>query len=307
LLRGRKLWLAIQLVFAAAVIWFAARSLSGQWAEVGERLRGLHVDWGLISAASALMLLSYFILIEAWRELLAAWSARLSRVDAARVWLVSNLGKYVPGKVWSIIAMGAMARERGASAIAAGGSSVVMQVMSVITGLAVAAVFGATSRGMMWGAAAGIVLLVLAVLTAPVVMPRALAALGVITGRSLGTPIVPRQAVWVAAVTTTVAWLITGLAFRYFCAALGVAVQGIGPFIAVYAASYVAGFVALFAPGGIGVREGALVATMQQSGLASAPEAAVIAVASRIWLTILEILPGLLALALPRAVGRGAE
>jgi uncharacterized membrane protein YbhN (UPF0104 family) len=74
---------------------------------------------------------------------------------------------------------------------------------------------------------------------------------------------------------------------------------GLLPATTVFTTSYLAGFLALFAPGGIGVREGALVATMQRAGLATPAEAAVIAVASRIWLTVLEIIPGLIALLIP--------
>ena len=65
-------------------------------------------------------------------------------------------------------------------------------------------------------------------------------------------------------------------------------------YIAVYTGSYLAGYLALFAPGGVGVREAALVLAMPRFQLASATDAAVIAITSRLWLTILEIVPGLL-------------
>lgn len=305
MVRGRSLWLAAQWIFAAAVIWYAAQSLAGQWAEVGSRLRSTKPLWGYIGTASVLMLLTYALLIESWRRLLAAWSTRLSWPHAARIWLASNLGKYVPGKIWSILAMGALAKEKGASAIAAGGSSVVMQVVSVITGLAVAAAFGASSAGLTWVAAAAVILMLAAIATAPRLLPRAFAFISTVTGRSLQAPPVPVRAVWLATVATTVSWLVAGLAFRMFADSLGVTRGTTGAYIAVYAASYVAGFLALFAPGGLGVREGALIATMQRAGLATPVEAAAIAVASRIWLTVLEVLPGLIALAVPGA-GRPA-
>ena len=45
------------------------------------------------------------------------------------------------------------------------------------------------------------------------------------------------------------------------------------------------------------VREGAMIAGLTGLGLATAPQATVLAVASRLWLTVLEIAPGLLFLA----------
>jgi glycosyltransferase 2 family protein len=297
--RGRRIWLAAQWVFAVAVIWYAARSLAGHWSEAGDRLMATRPVWSLVGVATVLVLASYVVLIDAWRRLLAAWSARLTWLHAARIWLASNLGKYVPGKIWSILAMGALARERGASAVAAGGSSLVMQAMSVVTGLTVAAVFGATTRGALWGAVLAVAITIAAIVTAPAILPRLAVRLSALTGRSVPVPAVPQRAVWLAAGTTVVAWLLTGYAFRLFSESLGIARGATGAYIAVYAASYVAGFLALFAPGGIGVREGALVATMHRAGLATPAEAAVVAVASRIWLTVLELVPGLIALALP--------
>jgi uncharacterized membrane protein YbhN (UPF0104 family) len=64
-------------------------------------------------------------------------------------------------------------------------------------------------------------------------------------------------------------------------------------YLAVFTGSYLAGYLALFAPGGIGVREVVLVTAMVQYGLATTAQAEVIAFASRLWLTVLEIVPGL--------------
>jgi hypothetical protein len=200
--------------------------------------------------------------------------------------------------------MGALARRRGASALAAGGSSVMMQVMSVVTGIAVALVFGATSRGAIWGGGCGS-----GAARRGDRCRTAAAAAGVHHAEHADGPVAPY-----AGCTPE-----GGVDRRYHDHGRlahhrpGVPdvlrrarrhAGGTGAYVAVYAASYVAGFIALFAPGGIGVREGALVATMERAGLASPAEAAVIAVASRIWLTVLEIVPGLIALAIPAGAER---
>lgn len=304
---SRKVWLGAQWVFAALVVWYAVQSLAGQWDEVGARLRAARPAWTLIAAASVLVLLTYALLIEAWRRVLAAWSARLAWPDAARIWLASNLGKYVPGKVWSILAMGALARERGVSPLAAGGSAILMQAIAVATCAAVAVAFGAAAIESPWSRAAAAIVIVAAIVLAPRLVRPAFAAARAITGRDFATPAVPARAVSIAATSTLLVWLVSGIAFRMLANAFGVTRGDAASYISVYAASYLAGFVALFAPGGIGVREGALVATMQRAGLASAPEAVVIAIASRLWLTVLEVVPGLIALlAVQRRVSSGS-
>src|SRR5207344_101722 len=95
-----------------------------------------------------------------------------------------------------------------------------------------------------------------------------------------------------------IARILYGVAFRVFTlGVLGVAPGATSAYIAAYAASYVIGYVVVLVPGGIGVREVALAASFQQFGLADPKQAAVVAVTSRLWLSVLEIVPGLIYLA----------
>ena len=313
--RGRITLLA-QWLIAAVVIGFAGRELAHQWKDVAPALKGLRADWGRVLGSGAIVLSTYLILVEAWRATLRVWSESLPFGTAARIWFVSNLGKYVPGKVWQIAAMGAMAQKAGVSAAAAVGSSLIVNLVSIVAGFAVIAVtaagkvgtavgVGASSDG---GRSAELAVIAIAIaggaalLLAPVAVPRLATLAGRVTGRSIPIPRVPPRAIWVAAASTTASWLLYGIAFALF--AHGVSPRATGnasSYIAVYTGSYLAGYLALFAPGGVGVREAILVLAMPRFGLASAPDAAVIAITSRLWLTILEILPGLLLLQRRRA------
>jgi hypothetical protein len=314
--RNGSIRIVAQWLIAAAVIGFAGRELAHQWSDVAPALRGLRVDWIRVFASGAMVLSTYLILIEAWRATLRVWSESLPYATAARIWFVSNLGKYVPGKVWQIAAMGAMAQRSGVSATAAVGSSLVVNLVSIIAGFAVIAVTAAGRVGSAVGAQAGTtsarsaelavfgiaIAGAAALALAPIVVPRLATLAGRITGRAIAIPRVPPRAMWLAAASTSASWLLYGLAFALF--AHGVSSRATGnatSYIAVYTGSYLAGYLALFAPGGVGVREAVLVLAMPRFGLASAADAAVIAITSRLWLTILEILPGLLLLQRRRA------
>jgi len=95
-------------MFAAAVLFFAVRSLATQWGKVESRLTHIQFEWEWIAAATVLILVTYALLIEGWRRILEAWDSHVPLIDAARIWFLSNLGKYVPGNVWSLTAMGVM-------------------------------------------------------------------------------------------------------------------------------------------------------------------------------------------------------
>ena len=299
---GRKAWTAAQWLFAAALVWYAVRSLGGQWDEVGAGLRGLRPDWALVGAATALTFVAYALLIEGWRRLIAAAGERLAWRDASIIWLAGNLGKYVPGKVWSIVAMSGMAAARGVSPAVAAGSSVVMQIVTIAAGAAVVVASGGAMPGGPLAAIGLVVVIVGALLALPALIPRVLTLAG---KRAENVKVPPRGTLWLTIVVAAAAWVLLSLGFMLFVRAISPDAGGRAlAYVSAYTASYIAGFVAPFAPGGIGVREPALVIAMTQLGLAGTADAAVIAVASRVWLTGIELVPGLIALALQLSSSR---
>src|SRR5438270_5610384 len=140
--RRTPLWRFAQIALAAVVLAFIAWSLVGNWQDF--RKQPLHVQpkWSYIAASGVVVLGTYALLIEVWRRILAAWSARISFGDATRIWCVSNLGKYVPGKVWQIAAMGKLAHDIQVPAAAAAGSAALNTVVNIGGGFAVGGVAG---------------------------------------------------------------------------------------------------------------------------------------------------------------------
>jgi uncharacterized membrane protein YbhN (UPF0104 family) len=288
----RKLFKFAQWIFAAAVLFFAARSLATQWTRVQPRLSHIQFGWQWIGVATMLVLLTYALLIEGWRRVLGAWDSHLPFPQAARIWFLSNLGKYVPGNIWSLTAMGVMARERGLSALAAAGSSVIMQAMSLATGTAIVMVTGAKLLGQPVLVGVSVVVLVGILLSAPRFLPPLAVWIGSLIGRDIVPPTVPAASIWTAAVASTLSWLLYGLAFQLFVhGLLGSSPGEISSYIAVYTAAYILGFISPIAPAGLGVREFTLAAFMTQLGLANEADAALVAIAARLWLTIVELVP----------------
>jgi uncharacterized membrane protein YbhN (UPF0104 family) len=288
----RNLFKVAQWVFAAVVLFFAAGSLTTQWGKFESRLPHIQFGWEWIFAATVIVLITYALLIEGWRRILVAWDSHLPFVDASRIWFLSNLGKYVPGNIWSLTAMGVMARKRGLSAIAAAGSSVVMQTVSLATGAAIVMVTGAKLLGQPILVGAAVLLLVVILLSAPRFLPPLVGWVGNLIGREIAPPFVPAASIWTAAVASTFSWLFYGVAFQLFVhGLLGAAPGEMSSYIAVYTAAYILGFISPIAPAGLGVREFTLAAFMTQLGLANEADAALVAIAARLWLTIVELVP----------------
>ena len=315
----RSLIVAVQAAFLVAVIWFAYDRIAEQWA--GAPVGELHIRWGWIGAAAAVVLFTYGLLIEVWVAHLRAWGVRLPFGQAARLWFVANLGRYIPGKIWGLGTMAVMARQRNVAPVAALGSSITVMGIGMISGFAVVVATGAgvidAVFSRWWGfaappgAVAGAALVALVALAAtPLIVPRLIRMVGRSGRPEIVAPELSPRSVWLVAVGTAASWILYGIAFSWFVRGiLGVAAGGAAGYIAVYTASYLLGLIALI-PGGIGVREGGLVLGLEALGLATAPEALLLAVTSRIWLTILEIVPGTVLLLVgtrPPASGREAS
>jgi hypothetical protein len=58
-LTRRSLFKVAQWIFAAAVLYFAARSLATQWGKVESRLTHIQFGWEWIAAATVLILITY--------------------------------------------------------------------------------------------------------------------------------------------------------------------------------------------------------------------------------------------------------
>lgn len=297
----RSLFTAAQWLFAAAVVVYAARALRGQWRAAGDRLTEISPSWPLLALATLIVLMTYLLLIDTWRRVVLDAGETFTGRDAARIWFVSNLGKYVPGKIWSIAAMTVMARQSGVSPLMAAGSSVLVSLVSSLAGIGVVLVAGAQAvdRPVLAGLLG--ISIAAALIAIPTALPLAGRLLRKATGREFTLPSISASTIWMTAIRSVAAWIAYGLAFQIFVQAiLGSSGGATTSYVAVYAASYIIGFLALFAPGGAVVRESAMIAGMLRLGLSGEADALAVAVASRVWLTATELVPGFAYLALTR-------
>jgi hypothetical protein len=296
--RKRAIVVAAQVVLATAIAWFAIDRLRGQWGDVAAAAAGLEPRWGPLLASCCVVLATYAVLIQTWRVVVGGWGERLGYIDAARIWTVSNLGRYVPGKVWQLGAMAYLAQERGVSGVVAAGSALVVTVINLVAGFVVAAVTGAdlldfspVSLTLIGIAAAGI-------LFAPAVVPWLVSLAARLLGREASTvPRLPARIVWFAVVASGLAWVMYGIAFQLLAASVLRDPPGVTSlYVAVFTGSYVLGFIVLIAPAGLGVREVSMGAALANAGFAVS-SATVLVIVSRLWLTVLELIPALAFLA----------
>lgn len=253
-------------------------------------------------AATAVLVLGYLLSALLWGRMVRELGGpALGGWTVTRIYLVSNLGRYLPGKVWALAGIALMARKAGVPAPVAAGAAVLGQGVALAGASLVGALafLGAEGR-VRW---IGLLLLlgVAAALAASVMGPvfrwlverayrlvRETPPPGLVSDRSFGLR-------WVALYALN--WGVYAAAFWGLARSLRVDI-GLLEAAPAFAAAYVLGFAALFAPAGIGIREGFLVAFLQP---VAGSQALALAVVSRLWTTAVEVLPAAaLALSGPR-------
>jgi len=293
----RRLWLAIQAALAALILYFVVRSLGHDWDAVRGAGPVIHLDAAALAASAGITLATFALLISAWRAVLRGWDERLSYGTAARIWCLSNLARYIPGRVWQLTGMAAMAQRAGVSPWAAAGSAIVVQLLAVGTG---ALVTGLTVVPTDYplaiaacGAAALAAVAALSSARAVAVLARLLARL---TRRDWRLLPVARGPLAVSAAVTGLAWIAYGLAFYFLVQGLlGEPRLSIGAAVGAFTASYLIGLLLVFTPGGLGVREGAIYVLL--AGPLGPAGALVVTLGSRLVMSGAEVIAALVALA----------
>jgi hypothetical protein len=290
----RRLWRVLQFVAGAALVGLAVRSIVVNW----QSLRAQPIEWRFsaawIAASVLVVFASYAVLIEAWRRVVLSMGERLAFFTAARIWFLASLGKYVPGKVWAVAGAAVLAQRAGVDPAVAVAGAIVLQALALASGAAVVAVtareaFQAVGQGAVPVAAAVVVLSLagVAMLASQRILDRFNRLLPSSWPRLRAIP--PRM-LGAAFVANALAWTGYGLALLLLARGLLPDVElSLPQAIGVFTCSYLVGFIALFAPGGLGPRESVfLLMLAPQIGL---KPAAALALASRLLLTGTEVLP----------------
>lgn len=277
--RGLRVGVAL-LAVALGLLAFADR-----WPEVRRAAAQLSVL--AIGAAYLAVLVGLGASMLSWRVLLRELGSPVPLRPAARVFFLGQLGKYLPGSVWSVVGQVELARDLGVPRARSAAAALLALVVALTAGLAIAAgtlpLLAPAAAGRFWPALAGVPA------AAALLHPRVLNAGAGRLLRLAGRRPLERQLTG-RGVGAAVGWSLLGWAgYGVQAAALGADLGARGPralvlALGAFALAWTVGFLVVVAPAGLGVREAALVAGL--APVLPAGPALVVAVVSRALMTL---------------------
>ncbi len=253
-------WAALLLLaaFAARAVWSRRDELVASFASVE-----WSASWTRLALSAVLLSAGLLLNPAGWILISRRLGAQGGTAEMLAAWFGSQLGRYMPGKIWLFAGRIGYLRSGGLSLARAASASVWELLCSFASVGLVAgpALLQGGGRDMSGPARTALVAAAAAVFLLPLLKPIQKAAFRL---RGIqGSPAVGHGATAAATGIYAAIWLLRGASLWLWLEGLGVGSRGPLQCLAAAPLSWLAGYVMILVPGGIGVREavtGALVA-----------------------------------------------
>ena len=247
-------------VFLVMALGALAWAIIGNWSALLEALSLM--TWWVMPASVLLSVLYVLMTLWSWQVLLADLGSPLDWRAALQLFGVSQIGKYIPGGVWNIVAAAQIGRRYSIPARRSVTAMTVAVLISLLSGVGIGAVtLLITSVSLQiptW--IIFILLAALCIILAPPVLNR-LIRLGF---RLLNRPEPEHDLTFsglgFSTLFAVLAWVVAGIQIWVLVISVGMEAN-IGSLllsIGAYALAWVVGFIVVFVPAGTGVRESVL-------------------------------------------------
>ncbi len=278
--------LFILVIAAAFVIW----KNGGQWLEEVDRY-SWNLNMGELTASGILLAVSLALTPSGWILICRSMGSRIPAGEMFAAWYASQLGRYIPGKIWLFAGRAGFLKTRGMKmgrAAATTAYELFFTVASIGLLVMVLAIISPEVFQHTGGRAAAIAASA-AILLLPLLHP-----VQSFLCRKKGIDPGQLPSIKTSLATTlilAVLWTIRGLSLFLLLKGVGLSEIHFSHSVAAAPLSWLAGYIVFFVPGGIGVREAAA-AAIAAPGLI-APAAVVIA-GQRLFMALVEVLLALL-------------
>lgn len=301
-------WRVLQVVLIGLIFYYLGSQLSSNWDQVKSyewRFNYLKLFLALCS-----VLIAFFIFSSTWKMIMRSFGHNVGYRAAFKIAYLSNLGRYIPGKIWQMFGLIYLSKKEGISEEEAVTSFALTQIFAIPSGLLSGILFISFDRQLLaqyqgqaiitggLGSVAFVIFLIsLMVVFYPAIMERMVNwALRLIKRKQIKLNMNKTLAASIYG-GYFLAWSVYGFSFWLFLGGITVMETGLFPMAGIFIIAYQIGYMMLFAPGGLGPREGVMTILLTPVfGVA----AVAIPIASRLWLIVAEVISAVIALTIKK-------
>lgn len=285
----KKLKRGLQILIVSVIFLFLLWQLFSSWGELSTYELGL--DYGLLVFSYVFLLASFLITVYVWQFLLRILGEKLSYREALKIFALSNLARYTPGKIWHVFGKIYLASKEGISKVKTLAS---ISLEFFLTVVAACLVF-LLSFAFWFPQFSNKIYLILVAVTFFGLFISYPTVFGVFLNFFLKK--FKREEVEINFKYKSILfvlflfmlhWIFQGIGvFILARAVYSIDVSFLLSFIGAYSVAWVLGFLSFLTPGGLGVREGILVFLL--NFFIPLPVAIVISIFARIWSLLFEV------------------
>ncbi|MEY3557446.1 MAG: hypothetical protein RL374_152 [Actinomycetota bacterium] len=265
------------LVIGIAGVAFVVRTLVSKWDEVSDafsQVNAINLVLSLLLGLAAMTSIGWI-----WVAMIVARSHNVRHRNAMSWYFTGQLGKYVPGGIWPIVGRAELAVRNGIPRLDAYASTGLSLVTTYAAAVVTIGIGAAATTGHRLVAA----LIAIGLITAYVAFSQPTLRSVIIRIASRVSPSAssltdPKRLARLTVVHVP-AWILMSLSTSVTATAFGAQI-GIADMLFITSTSWLAGFVVVGVPGGIGVREAAF--TSLAGGIIGTPMAVSLALMSRV-------------------------
>lgn len=306
--RRKAIGLTIKLVLTLVVLYFVGRQVWQNWGQV--KTADWQIDLWYLIPSLILTQIAVFSFAFCWKKIIQGFGHTVSVPMSFKIFNLSNLGRYIPGKVWQVFGMLYLAKKEGVPQEQAAASFVIAQLFLIPTSLLVYVLaaqfepvlltdqFAIMGRGSAYLIGA----LSLAACAALIFSPGPILRLANFALKKLGRPAanfaLDKRVALQIFVGYFCGWILFGLAYWLMLRSiLGDNAPSIIASVGLYNVAYQIGYLALFAPGGLGPREWIMGELLKPL---IGPIGPAVAILARFWSVLVDSLAAVIALTIKR-------
>lgn len=275
-------------VVVVAIFSFLGRNIYRNWEEVsGYEWRFNYVSLGL---SFFFLVCTLFLTAVTWRLILSKLGGQLKLGQALKVWFYSSLGKYVPGKVWLVLGRVRLCEKEGlgrGNPFLSVGLEIALTVVSGLLLFLFSLIFWFQEELRGYLIFTFLLIPVGAILYPPLLNSVINLGLKLMKKDSIRLPIKYGEVLGLLALYLVI-WIIHCVGFCFFVDSIySISLDRVPIFSGIFAISVISGLLAVFAPAGLGIKEGVMASLLSLYMPISI--ATLIAILYRLWFIVVEM------------------